>query len=253
MVKGGVVQVKARLGSAPEETLTAAITVDDRDWSGKAPAINAVVVENGTDPDPRLTLPPRVRWVHHLGHVQSRPTTVPTGSPPDPTSEVRGGPNDGLYYYKDLSFFAYAAIIVNNQAMTRGSGFYEAQARETGNHSVPGFGGLNYCLRSYVVTGLKQDVLRHEEKHVEVYQNVRARELAPTIRLFEATTDSLGDAAMVDAYRAAWYRTDSVAVAESRRVVDGKDSPFLLKPAYLGRPCQLKNEWGEDLRNEEDR
>lgn len=252
MVKGGVVQVKARLGSAPEETLTATITVEDRDWSGKAPAINSVVVENGADPDPSLTLPARVKWVHHLGHVGFRPTAVPTSTPPDPTAEVRGGPNDGLYYYKDLSFFAYAAIVLNNQAMTRGSRFFEAQARETGNNSVPGFGGVNYCLASYVVTGLRQDVLRHEEKHVEVYQSARARELAPTIRSFEATTDSLGDAEMVDAYRAAWGRADSVGVAESRRVVDGKGSPFLLKPAYLGRLCQLKNEWGEDLRNEDD-
>ncbi|HEX8670238.1 MAG TPA: hypothetical protein VF710_00035 [Longimicrobium sp.] len=258
MVQSGVIEVKAHTGlrrdpSAGEETLKATVTVTNRDWSGRSPVIHAETVRNGTDPDPTTTLPARVEFTHHLGTTFFRADQQDyrRDYPEDPTAEVRGGPNNSLFYYKDLTFPAYAAIVLNDDAMARGSLFYLSQAEER-NGNVINFGGTNYCPRTYVTGDLRADVLRHEEKHVEVFQTVRAFALADSIRAWETTVDSLGDAEMVDAYRREWRRTFLLGAAESKRVVDAKNGPYLVTFGTRAKPCTLYSTSGVDLKNEGD-
>jgi hypothetical protein len=255
MVQSGVIEVKAHTGlrrdpGAGEETLRATVTVTNRDWSGRSPFIHAETVRNRTDSDPRTALPAEVRFAHHLGHVRFRASkNYDPGDdrPPEPTAEIRGGPNNGLFYYRDLTFPVYAPIVLNDDAMARGSAFYNAQVEES-NNSI-NFGTV-YCPRPYVVGDLRAHVLKHEEKHVEVFQTARAFALADSIRAWETRVDSLGDADMVDAYFTEWERTLQLAVAESRRVVDGKGSPFRTAFSWRGRPCTLRNVFGADLVND---
>lgn len=255
MVQSGVIEVKAHTGlwrnpDAREETLKAAIEVTNRDWSGRSPAILAETVRNRTDSDPETALPAQVQYAHHLGHVHFRGKknyTPGDNRPPEPTAEVRGGPNNGLYYYKDLTFPVYAPIVLNDDAMARGSAFYNAQIVES-NNSI-NFGTV-YCPRPYVTGDLRAHVVTHEEKHVEVFQTVRAFALADSLRAWETRVDSTGDGDMVDAYFAEWRRTVELGVAESKRVVDGRGSPFRTAFLWRGKPCTLKNVFGADLVNE---
>jgi hypothetical protein len=255
MVQSGIIEVKAHTGlwrnpDAREETLKATIEVTNRDWSGRSPVILAETVRNRTDSDPRTALPAEVRFAHHLGHVEFRANKnyVPGNDrPPEPTAEVRGGPNNGLHYYKDLTFPVYAPIVLNDDAMARGSAFYNAQIDES-NNSINL--GTVYCPRPYVTGDLRAHLVRHEEKHVEVFQTTRAFALADSIRAWETRVDSSGDADMVDAYFAEWERTLQLGVAESRRVVDGRGSPYRAAFSWRGRPCTLKNVFGADLGNE---
>lgn len=141
----------------------------------------------------------------------------------------------------------YAPIVLNDDAMARGSAFYNAQVEES-NTSINL--GTVYCPRPYVTGDLRAHLVRHEEKHVEVFQTTRAFALADSIRAWEARVDSSGDAEMVDAYFAEWERTLQLGVAESRRVVDGRGSPYRAAFSWRGRPCILKNVFGADLGNE---
>ncbi len=55
---------------------------------------------------------------------------------------------------------------------------------------------------------------------------------------------------MVDAYNAEWKRTLEIGITETKRVVDGKGSPFRTVFLWRGRPCTLRNVFGADLANE---
>jgi hypothetical protein len=258
MVQSGVIEVKAHTGlrrdpSAGEETLKATVTVTNRDWSGRSPSIHAETVRNGADSDRGTDLPAEVRYAHHLGHTVFRADKDHSKSyPDDPTAEVRGGPNDGLYYFRDLTFPVYAPIILNDDALARGSAFYLSQA-EGWNGNVISFGGTNYCPRQYVTDELRTDILRHEEKHVEIFQTARAFAVADSLRAWEPRVDSLGDAEMVDAYRKEYDRILDVGVSESKRVVDARNGPYAVRFQWQGRPCALMNAFGTDLQNEGDR
>lgn len=166
MVRDGVVQVEARIGDAAVAPATAPIVVEDREWSGKAPSVTVREARNGEDG--RLTLAPKVTWAHDLGATSFFSTPTPADPPLDPTAVVDGGPNDGLYYFpNDFTFSVVAIYVLNRAAMSRGSGFYNAQEQDAAGGGQR-LGGMNWCSRSVVTGPLLALVEAHEVEHVRV-------------------------------------------------------------------------------------
>lgn len=250
MVRSGVVEVKAHAGSQRNPstrgaTLTANVTVNDREWETY---VEWKIGDNGEDT--RVRLSSTIDYAHDLGAVNFFRVRDTTQNPPDPIELVDSGPNSELYYYKDLRFYAYAPIALNRAAMRRGSPFYLAQEPDrTGGGSGARL-GTNWCDQSYVTGKLQQDVAEHEVKHVEVYHNARERELSDVLRRFETATDTTS-AAMYDHYDREYDRADSIARAETRRIVDAKNGPFTLHPRDGQGACVLRNESGGELTNRE--
>jgi hypothetical protein len=250
MVRSGVVEVKTHAGrernpSARQETLTATVNVTDRTWT---PFVEWKIGDSGEDP--RMTLRATVDSAHDLGAVNFFRSKARSENPPDPIDLVASGPNDGLYYFKDLRFYAYAPIALNRAAMRRGSPFYLAQEPDSPSSGGGSRFGTNWCDQSYVSGNLQQDVANHEIKHVEVYHDARVRELSDVIRRLESTTDTVSQA-MYDSYDKEYERAESIARGETRRIVDAKNGPFTLRPRDRQGPCVLRDELGGELENRE--
>lgn len=248
MVKGGIVEVRARVGTSPEQTLAATIDVVDRDWVGKAPYTEVEVVSNGDDA--RLLLSRSVIWAHDLGGVNFFPVKDPSTVPSDPVGDVRSGPNYEMYYYTDLTFYSYALVVLNRDVMRGGSRFYLAQEPDRPGSGSGSRLGNNWCDRSYVSSGLEAAVRQHEIRHVEVYKIARTRELAEVIRRLETVTDT-ASSDMYDQIAAEYLRAGAIAQEESRRVVDAKNGADALHPRDSQGPCTLRNEAGAELTNKE--
>ena len=97
MVKSGTVQVKARLGTKPEETLSATVVVVNRDWSGRTPRELVEIFDARDVSDSTLMLSRRIQWAHDLGQTGFRRSADASQRAPDPTAEVRGGPNHEMF------------------------------------------------------------------------------------------------------------------------------------------------------------
>ena len=212
------------------------------------PFVEWKIGDNGEDT--RVRLSKTIEYAHDLGAVNFFPVKDPARNSPDPIDLVESGPNTGLYYFKDLRFYAYAPIALNRDAMRRGSTFYLAQEPDRNSGGGGSQLGTNWCDQSYVTGNLQRDVAEHEIKHIEVYHDARVRELADVLRRLEATTDTTSTA-MYDDYDREYIRADTTARAESRRVVDAKDGPFTLRARDGQGACVLRNESGGALTNRE--
>jgi hypothetical protein len=248
MVRSGVVEVKAHSGarrnpSAQLQTLTATVEVLDRKWT---PHVSWKIVTNGEDD--RLILNEVIEFAHDLGAVNFFDVEDRTKNPDDPIDEVRDGPNNGLFYYKDLRFFAYAPIVLNLSAMRRGSPFYLAQEPDRPGSGSGSRLGTNWCDQSYVSGNLQKDVFDHEHQHVAVYHEARVRELKDVTRRLETFTDT-APTAMYQDYKTAYTRSDSIARRETVEIVDDVNGPFTVRFRDGQGPCLLRNEAGGILTN----
>ncbi|MDQ4078044.1 MAG: hypothetical protein M3220_17575 [Chloroflexota bacterium] len=246
MVKSGTVQVSGTIGSTTPPPSTAAIEVKDRVWAN-SPVFTIKEVMEGEDS--RLTLPPRVTAAHDLGLSNFFKEAAPTDDPFDPTKEVIGGPNHGLYYYGDLSFPIYAYYILNRAAIRRGSNFYNAQEPGSGGGGTR-LGGFNWCSQSVVSQSLLDLVQAHELEHIRVYQTAVIRDVPPAIAKLEAMV-STEFSGLIDTYDAEFGRLDRIARQESNAIHQKRGNPNVTTPRDSEGECALKNEHGQELKNEQ--
>lgn len=241
MVAAGEVAVRARIGTGPEQTASASIEVVNRTWS--APTVTVQEVPNGADS--RLTLPGTVVLAKDLGVSSFFFTARPGDLPLDPIDEVRGGPNNGLYYFKDLSFPIWAYYVLNRAAMQVGSGFYNAQD-PAGDRPVRR-GALNWCDKTVVAKDLLRLVEAHEREHIRVYTDAFTRELRLVMTDLEAIVDA-DFVAMHDTYDAQRLRIDEIGRVESEAIHRLSGNPFMVTPSDSQGDCALKNEIGAVIR-----
>jgi hypothetical protein len=249
MVQSGTVTVTGTVNGQGPQTASAQVSVTDRDWSQKAPVFTVQEIRNGGDS--RLTLRAAVADASDLGRSDAFPTRSPADLPPEPVAEVIGGPNDGLSYFKDLSFHVYAYYVVNDAALSRGSSFYEAQPSENGTGSNSSLGGINWCGRSVVTNQLPQLVRAHELKHIEIYRSAFTRGVGNVLRSLEPRVSTSG-ADLDSDYDAAWAGLDKTARSESRAIHQQRGNPNTTTPTNTRGECALKNYRGEELKNAPD-
>ena len=240
MVAAGAVAVRARTGTGTEQAASAKIEVVNRTWS--APTVTVQEIPNGAHP--RLTLPSRIVLPEDLGRANFFFTAGPADFPLDPLLEVRGGPNNGLFYFGDLSFPIWAYYVLNRAAMSAGSPFYNAQD-PNGRRAVPP-GMLNWCDRGVVSASLPGLVEAHEREHIRVYQDVFRRELARRIGSLETMSGAEFDVLMA-AFEAGRDQADSVARSASRAIHNLRGHPNVVTPRDSQGPCALRNENGQAL------
>jgi hypothetical protein len=249
MVQSGSITVTATVNGQGPQTASAQVAVTDRDWLQKAPVFTVQEIQNGDDK--RLTLPADVGTAADLGATRSFEKARDTDPRPDPTAEVRGGPNDGLAYFRDLSFAVYMYYVLNHAAMSRGSTFYEAQPSENGTGSSIRMGGMNWCGRTVVTNQLTRLVREHELKHVEVYRAAFIRDIGPVLKRLEPRV-SMSGTELWDEYSDGWDALDHTAAGESRAIHRGHGNPNLTTPSNTRGECVLRNSNGEELKNAPD-
>jgi len=237
MVRSGTVLVTAKIGGA-SRTDSVRVTVTDRTWAGPQFTVREITTPSELA-EHRMTFPPRVRWGSHLGSSNFFDAPSPSTTEPDPVSQVDGGPNDGLDFFSDLSFPVYAVYAINNVALSRGSGFYNAQEPSSSSGSTR-IGGTVWCSRHVVVSTLPGLVRSHELRHVQVYQQTYTRELQAVVEELERMTGDYGD--LIDAYTAARKRLHAVAESASWATHDDPVNPNRTTPREAGRECALKND-----------
>lgn len=241
MVTAGTVAVRARIGTGPEQTASAVIEVLERTWS--APTVTVAEIPNGSDS--RLSLPEGVDAAKDLGVANFFFTERPEDLPHDPMGEVRGGPNNGLYYFKDLSSPIWAYYVLNRTAMRAGSAFYNAQD-PAGDRPVRR-GQLNFCDKAVVAESLLGLVEAHEREHIRVYTEAFSRELYVVMPDLEAMVDT-DFVAMQDMYDEQRGRIDVLARTESEEIHLLSGNPNEVLPSDAQGNCALKNESGDTLR-----
>jgi hypothetical protein len=246
MVQSGTITVTGTVNGQGPQTASAQVSVKDRDWSQTTLTFIVRELQNGADP--RLTLPSDIEFAHDLGASDFFQTANASDPLPEPTADVREGPNRDLSYYKELSFPVYAYMVLNSAQMTRGSSFYEAQPSENGTGGATSLGGMNWCGRNVVVNQLPGLVRSHEQRHVEVYKSAFARELAPVLIRLEHRV-STSAAQLQEEYDAAWKQIDGVARAESDAIHLLHGNPNLTTPWNSRGDCVLKNSAGQELKN----
>jgi hypothetical protein len=248
MARSGTILVRGRIGSATERNASAAIEVVDREWAGRAPVFSIRRIQNGEDD--RLTLSSQVRWAHDLGAADFFPVESEDDTPPEVSTVIQGGPNDGIAFFGDLSFRVFALYVLNDAAMTRGSDFYEAQ-EPSGAGGGTRIAGINWCDAGVVTRTLRSLVEAHELHHVEVYRETFTHELTSRLADLERRTGISG-ADLDDEYDAVWSDLDNIARDESRAIHKKRGNPNRVTLRDQGGECALKNELGGPLDNEED-
>lgn len=242
MVRSGTVHVTATV-SGETQTASAQVAVSDRNWAGRAPAYTFARIENGADS--RLVLPNVIAWSSDLGGANWFASETPGSTVPDFTTEVSSGPNEGLDYFSEettLRVFGY--YVLNDAAMSRGSGFYAAQQQGGGSGGTQ-IGGVNWCPSSIVTGSLRGIVEAHEHLHGSTYERALARETGAALtRLERITASDVG--VLYDEYDVVWNLVDGIARAESE-AIHGQPGG-LINPTNAGRPCALRNENGSILR-----
>lgn len=245
MVRGGTVSVEGRVGNQPATPATATITVLDRDWSNKAPTATIREITNGEDS--RLVLSERIVYAHDLGAANFFTTAKPEDLPHDPVGYVNGGPNDRLTYYKDLSFPVFAYFVLNRDAMSQGSSFYNRQESGAGGGGGK-VGGMNWCTRSIVTTSLPRLVEAHERLHIDVYLAALRRELPPVLSKLEKRVGS--DEELAGEYESEFGEIDRVARGESLAIHNQSGNPHQVTPRNSRGDCALRNDNGIQLQSD---
>lgn len=249
MVRGGTVTVRGSIGGGAPQTASVVVVVRARDWSGKKPVIIPREVGNGEDPRMETILPAVPAWAHELGYTSFFARPSPDALPEDPTVEVVGGPNDGLYYFGDPEFRVYALYVLNRAAMQAGSEF--AQKQEPPGTGSGRIGGINWCSRS-VVPRLLELVQAHEFKHIETYGEAYGRELAERLaELEEMASDNASD--LTSAFDDVFPSIHPAALSASKRIHERAGNPFRTTPSDEQGLCVLRNANNDQLRNEEER
>lgn len=237
----GTVTVSASSAGRSLGAVSAEITVENRDWSGRRPMVTTEEVKPGDKGMP--VLPEVPSFAEDLG----RANTFPPRPAPEISMMIDTGPNAGLAYVGDLPLVIEARYIINTAALTAGSDFARLQQPDRGAGSGTRLGGKNYCDRSSIER-VREAVRVHELKHIEVYTE-RLNELfeQKAIELEQMTSESFAD--LEDAYDAFISLANQDAAVTSERVVDDPRGPWLMKPVDGQGLCQLRNAAGGDLEN----
>jgi hypothetical protein len=250
MVKGGTVQVSGRVGSGEVQTATATIVVEDRTWGGEIPLMHMEEM-GASGGDTRFpALPAVIEWASNLGGFRSFLEPPPGERAEDPIQTVEGGPNDGLSYFGDLSFPVWVRIRINDTAMQRGSGFYNAQERDASSRGST-IGGAPWCSARVVTTVLSDRVRAHERRHRDVYREAFASMVRPHLSDLESLTGSYVE--LSDRYdpmrNEAHVRATTAALA-IHADKDAREHPDnVITVSEGGRRCNLKNEYRRLLDN----
>lgn len=247
MVRGGTVAVTARIGGGAPQTAEAAITVHDRDWSGKQPTITVLEVEPSDPRVSRIRLPPVPEWAEDLGFVQFFPWHEDPTSPQvdDPLEFVSGGPNDGLVYFGDVAFQINAVYVLNRTAMAPGSDWARMHDPDA-SHTRPTM-GTHWCPQSSIPRMLEA-VRQHEETHVRFYRANFIHLLSTRWREFEKAAGTDPEALSTQ-YRQAVKEWSEESEQHSESVVDAPNGPYVTRVSDAHGSCVLRNDEGELLRN----
>jgi hypothetical protein len=246
MVKGGTVQVSGRVGSGEVRTATATIEVVDREWPD-LPKLELRVFGASDGETDVPALPARIAWASDLGTFTPLLSPAPGQQWEDAIQNIVGGPNDGLDYFADLSFPLRGRIRINNEALSAGSGFYDAQERNsTGGGTT--IGGPPWCSARVVTRTLPGLVRAHEERHEVVYREKFGEVVRAELPSLERMTGSYSD--LADAYDALRGRANSIATSASLDIHKLRGNPNRITVSENGRDCNLKNEDGRLLETE---
>jgi hypothetical protein len=241
MVRGGTIQVKGKIGGIAAPPVSATIIVSDRNWRTKTIALQSGIIQPGNDA--RMPgLSPAVMTADQLGYTRMFIGRSPNDVLPDPTVEVRGGPNDGLYFLGDVPVPVWAPIMLNEAAFASGSQFMQAQERRYQR-------GTRWCELA-VMGGLRQRVLDHENEHVRVYETTWNGWIASgAADALEQSVDS--DASVLAALYDGFYQAgDARADAASRAIhqIKPEANPNVTVMSNADGPCNMKNVAGQILR-----
>lgn len=246
MVQSGTVQVKGKIGSGTEQTATATIQVVDREWAN-APVMHMLELGATGGEDRVRPLASKISWASDLGFFRAFPEPPPGGEQmDDPITDVQGGPNDGLYYFADLSFPIWGRIRINDAAMSRGSAFYEAQERNPSGGGTR-IGGQQWCSNRVVTSVLPDLVRAHERRHAEVYRQTYGEVVRANLPELERMTGTYSE--LADRYEPLRDEADDVAIDASWAIHELRGNPNKVTPSDNGRECNLKNEDGGQLEN----
>jgi hypothetical protein len=245
MVRSGTVQVTGRIGNGPEESASATVEVMDRAWPD-VPTMHLLELGATGGEDRVRPLPEKISWASDLGYFRAFPEPPPGEPLEDPITYVQGGPNDGLYYFADLSFPIWGRIRINDVAMSRGSAFYEAQERNTTAGGTR-IGGQPWCSNRVVTSVLPGLVRDHEQKHADVYRQQYAAVVRAALPELERMTGTYTE--LADRYEPLREEADQAAVAASWAIHNQRGNPNRVTPSENGRECNLKNEDGNLLEN----
>jgi hypothetical protein len=243
MVKGGEVQVKGRIGSGAEQPATAIIQVGDRVWSD-VPVMHMLELGASGGESRVRPLAEKISWASDLGAFTAFLEPPPGEQLDDPIQGIDGGPNDGVFYFSDLSFPVWGRIRINDPVMTRGSRFYNAQEHNTGSGTRIGGG---WCSDRVVTSTLPGLVRAHEGRHADVYRERFGAVVRPAILELERMAGSYGD--LADRYDAVRNQADVAATAASEAIHQLSGNPNRITPSESGHGCNLKNEDGHVLDN----
>jgi hypothetical protein len=245
MARGGMVQVRGKIGSGAEQTATATIQVVDRTWAD-VPLMHLRELSASGDEARVPPLASKVSWASDLGGFNAYPEPPPGEQLEDPIVNIDGGPNHGLYYFADLSFPIWGRIRINDAAMTRGSPFYQAQERNPSGGSNR-IGGQAWCSNR-VVTSVYPDLVRaHERRHAEVYRQKYGEVVRGTLPDLERMAATYTE--LADRYEPLRVEADTLARRASEAIHELEGNPNRITPSENGRECNLKNEDGGLLEN----
>lgn len=237
MVTSGRVTATAVV-AGNEQSARVDVVVNPRDWSNERVRVEAERVQNGRAPG-RAPLPELPTEDDHLGHAY-----VDTRIPQFETvAEVSNGPNRSMIYLTRIPLEVQMWIVVNEEAIARGSAFYRRHERHgRPNGSSSRIGGTNWCTAN-VIPRLEPLILAHEgvppdpaTSHVGAYQAELDRQLDTRVEELEATFGSEGFSELYPKYapvvagaeRAAYEFSKSVDTTHPIRVRDDR-----------GRECRL--------------
>lgn len=125
--------------------------------------------------------------------------------------------------------------------MSRGSGFFEAQERNSTGGGTR-VAGLPWCSNRVVTSVLPDLVRAHERRHAEVDRQTYGEVARAALPELEQLTGTYSE--LADRYESLRDQADEAAVSASCAIHQMRGNPNKVTPADNGRECNLKNEDG---------